>query len=241
MSSNTFTQTALSAALTLVVCLQSLLAADVPPARPVPAAEPKQAAADKSKGDKEKSTQDSKTNAPPALRLEARRSLSGGVDYGTHATMTAGTNKFGFGVPAGWLLRADPSGRRFIVSDPDSRITIVITHVDAQTLPKGKFEPQAAIDSLLVQLPGTRLISTYDTAVMSTNGIIAEIAFPAASTPTRGKFALVPTAGGYLQLHCISPIELQEAAFGLLGEILSSFQAAGPDGKIAFPQPSPTS
>jgi hypothetical protein len=171
----------------------------------------------------------------PAYLTQVRHVGGPGMLPGDFASVTFGTNKFGFVMPAGFRLETEDAQKVTLVS-ADVSCLLSFRVFDATPPGTTELDPAPYRDLLISRHPGGKIIEEFTQAAVSRRGPVFDLRWNAAGTvPRRERVLLIPSDAGVLEFSLVSSLEEFEAGRRAFNALLMTFRAADADGRLNMP------
>ena len=171
------------------------------------------------------------TNEAP-LMIDVRVKLEGGVGQipSSRAYITVGTNRFAFLVPGGFKVdTSDPE--RITLVRPDSAC-IISLRIHEPTSEHG-LTPTECREKITKEHPACSIDGEFSLAAGDSSGPAFEIRWKAQGIRRSARLAYVPFRAGVIEFCLDSNPEKFGAMQTFLNDIMLTFRASDPSGKIA--------
>lgn len=164
------------------------------------------------------------TNEVPEMKLSAVPVSFQGIDLGTYATLTAGTNKYEFQVPKSYITRM--AGQKVTLSQAEgsgSSINVGFERAD-------EFPSAEVLEAEVGQkFPDAKVTARFATTALGTNAPSFQLLIAAGVEPWPGRVIYIPVKDGRLVVSAMASPKDGGLAFSTLQQVLSSLTLAGGD------------
>ena len=151
------------------------------------------------------------------------------------AYVTFATNKFGFVMPDGFRLETQDAQKVTLVS-ADFNCLLTFRVLEPLAPGDAELDPAPYRDLVLNRHPGGKILEEFSLAAAGRRGPVFDLRWNATgAVPRRERVLFIPSAAGVLEFGLVSSLDKFEAGRLGFSSLLSSFRAAGADGRLVMP------
>jgi hypothetical protein len=172
---------------------------------------------------------------PPPVRVEVRHEGGPGLSAVDRAYVTAGTNKFGFQMPAGFRLVPSDEEKLTLVS-ADYNCLLTWRNLGHVLPGSSELDPAQCRELLLQRQPGAKVLEEFSLNALGQRGPAFDLRWNASGgTPRRERVVFIPGLAGIMEFSLVSSLEKFDAAMPKFDLLLLTFRASDANGKLEMP------